>query len=312
MDLSIVTTLYRSSPYLAEFHRRASAAAGRSGAADYELVLVNDGSPDDSLEAAVELHRRDPHVVLVDLSRNFGHHKAIMTGLMQARGRMVFLIDCDLEEAPELLETFSAEMKRTGADVVFGQQTRRKGGWFERVSGEIFYRVFNRLSPEPMPRNTVTARLMTRRYVDSLVQHRDRELFLLGLMTITGYRQVPVPVVKGSKGATSYSFGHRLAMLVNAVTSFSNKPLVLIFYFGMLISLLALGGAAYLAIRWLFWGQYLVGWPSLIVSIWLLGGIMIMCIGIIGIYLAKVFMEVKSRPYTVVRAVHRSDDGEVG
>ena len=194
--------------------------------------------------------------------------------------------------------------------MVYGQQATRKGGWFERISGDLFYRLLNWLSPEPMPRNPVMARLMTRRYVDSLTQHRDRELFFLGVLTIAGYEQVPVMVVKGSKGQTTYSLGRRISILVNAVTSFSNKPLVFIFYFGTLVSLLSLGGAAYLAIRWLFWGEYLVGWPSLIVSVWLLGGITIMSVGIIGVYLAKIFMEVKPRPYTVVRAVHRSGDGE--
>jgi putative glycosyltransferase len=310
MDLSIVTTLYGSAPYLKEFHRRASEAADKFGAKKYELIFVNDGSPDDSLEAAIELHRQDPHVVVVDLSRNFGHYKAMMTGLMQARGEKVFLIDCDLEEPPELLETFLIEMGKTGADVVFGQQARRKGKWFERVSGDVFYRLLNWLSPEPMPRNVVTARLMTRRYVQSLIEHRDREVFMLGLWTITGYKQAPVAVVKGSKGETTYSLGRKITILVNAVTSFSNRPLLYIFYLGMLISFLSLGGAAYLIVRRLFFGDYLMGWPSLIVSIWLLGGFTIMCVGIIGVYIAKIFMEVKQRPYTVVRAIHQRGEGK--
>lgn len=309
MKLSIVTTLYHSAPYLPEFHRRATQAALKYAADDYELILVNDGSPDNALAVALDLHRSDPHLVVVDLSRNFGHHKAIMTGLMQAAGENVFLIDCDLEEAPELLETFEHEMQKTGADVIFGQQESRKGAWFERVSGDLFYRVLNLLSKEQMPSNVITARLMTRRYVQSLIQHRDRELFLLGLWTTTGYQQVPAKVVKGSKGESTYSLGRKLSILINAVTSFSNKPLVFIFYFGTLISLLSLTGAVYLVIRWMFFGDYLAGWPSLIVSIWMLGGFTLMCLGIIGIYLAKIFTEVKQRPYTVIRAVHRSGAG---
>ena len=212
------------------------------------------------MEVALDLHRQDPHVV-VDLSRNFGHHKAIMTGLMQARGEKVFLIDCDLEEAPELLNTFRDEMQKTGADVIFGQQDQRKGKWFERISGSFFYRALNYLSARPMPSNAITARLMTRRYVQSLIEHRDREIFILGLWTITGYEQVPVTVVKGSKGQSTYSLARKLSVLINAVTSFSNKPLIFIFYFGMLISFLSLIGAAYLVIRRLFFGDLLVGWP---------------------------------------------------
>lgn len=309
MDLSIVTTLYGSAPYIREFHRRAAEAAAKLGD-DYELIFVNDGSPDNSLDLALELHKQDPHVVVVDLSRNFGHYKAMMTGLMQARGELIFLIDCDLEESPELLETFRAEMQKTGADVVFGQQGRRKGNWFERISGDIFYRALNLLSAEPMPRNVVTARLMTRRYVQSLIEHRDREVFILGLWTITGYKQTAVTIVKGSKGESTYSLGKKISILVNGVTSFSNRPLVYIFYLGMIISLISLISAACLIVRRLFFGDYLMGWPSLIVSIWLLGGFTIMCVGIIGVYIAKIFMEVKQRPYTVVRAMHRHGDGK--
>src|SRR5262247_1354941 len=119
MKLSIVTTLYNSAPYLTEFHERVCAAAVQVSD-DFEIVLVNDGSPDNSLAVALELHRKDPRVAIVDLSRNFGHHKAMMTGLAHARGDLVFLLDSDLEEEPELLQKFYDEMSRTGADVVFG------------------------------------------------------------------------------------------------------------------------------------------------------------------------------------------------
>ena len=302
MDLSIITTMYRSAPFVAEFHRRATAAAAAAAFGDCEVVFVNDGSPDDALAAAVAL--ADPRVVVVDLSRNFGHHKAMMTGLAHARGDLVFLIDCDLEESPEWLAEFHGEMRRTAADVVYGRQARRKGGWFERASGAAFYRLLNALADVPMPANVVTARLMTRRYVDALVAHRDREVFILGLWTIAGFDQVPVDVVKASKGHSTYSVARKVALLVNAVTSFSAKPLVLISAVGSAISAVSIVAAvgtvvARAAVR------FDAGWPSLIVSIWFLGGLTILCLGVIGLYLAKVFAEVKDRPYTVVRHVYR-------
>jgi putative glycosyltransferase len=301
IDLTIVTTLYRSAPYLREFHARAGAAAARVAGA-YELILVDDGSPDDAQAIALELCRRDPRVGLIELSRNFGHHKAMMTGLAAARGRRVFLIDCDLEEDPEWLVRFDQVMAATGADVVYGVQAERKGGAVERWTGRAFYRVFNWLTTEPVPANLVTARLMTRAYVRSLVRHRDREVFLAGLWATTGFRQVPLAVAKRSKGTTTYDVRRKAAVLVNAVTSFSNRPLVFIFYLGCAI--LALSGAAgtALIIRRLFFGVYLAGWPSLIVSIWFLGGLGLFCQGIIAVYLSKVFSETKRRPYTVVRA----------
>jgi putative glycosyltransferase len=306
MELSIVTSMYRSAPHLDEFHRRASLAA-QQAFGTYEIVLVNDGSPDDSLEVALELYARDPRVRIVDLSRNFGHHKAVMTGLRYARGALVFLLDCDLEEAPELLGQFNTILLDQQADMVYGVQERRKGGFFERFSGEWFYRVFNQLSSVEVPKNVLMARLMTRRYVDALIHHRDKEVFLLGLLTLTGFKQVPVTTQKLSRGMTSYTLSRRFALLVNALTSFSNHPLLIIFYFGLLISMLS-GFAAFALVVWrLFFAGYVIGWPSLIVSIWLLGGITIMCLGVIGIYLGKVFSEVKDRPYTVVRAVYERE-----
>lgn len=304
MDLSIVTTLYYSSSYLEEFYARICAAAEQI-TDDYEIILVNDGSPDDSLDVALSLFERDDRVKVVDLSRNFGHHKAVMTGLAHARGDLVFKIDCDLEEEPELLGEFYAEMvKDSSVDVVYGVQDRRKGGPFERISGGLFYKLFNLLSDHPVPSNLVSARLMSRRYVASLVQHQDREVFLGGIMVITGFKQVSLVVKKHSKGSTTYTLGRKVSLLVNAITSFSNRPLVYVFYLGCAIVFLSSVAALYLIVRRVFFGIFLTGWPSLIVSVWLLGGLTIFCLGVIGIYLSKVFMEVKPRPYTVIRQLY--------
>ena len=228
----------------------------------------------------------------------------MMTGLRHARGDLVFLIDCDLEEPPELLETFYADMMRAPADVIFGQQETRRGGFFERFSGGCFYRILNLLSNYPLPQNVLTARLMTRRYVRSLVQHRDQEVFILGLWSITGFEQRAIKTEKSFHGQTTYTFAKKMALTVNAITSFSNKPLIYIAYLGISISVVAIFCAAYLVVRRIFWGDYLEGWPSLIVSIWLLGGLTILCLGVIAIYLSKVFTETKRRPYTIVRQIH--------
>lgn len=301
MKLSIVTTLYKSAPYIEEFYKRATEAAA-AVTDDYELLFVNDGSPDNACDLALALHRRDLHVRVIDLSRNFGHHKAMMTGLQHARGDLVFLIDVDLEEQPEWLAEFYATLQQTGADSVYGVQARRKGGWFERFAGAVFYKSFNAWLDHPIPENAVTARLMTRRYVDSLVEHRDREMTMAPLWAMTGYHQIAMPVVKQSRRQTSYKFRNRVANLVDNITSFSNRPLVYIFYLGTLIMVLS-GGYG----MWLIWEAThgavgVPGWPTVIVSIWFLGGITIFCIGVIGVYLSKVFAETKDRPYTIIRA----------
>jgi putative glycosyltransferase len=304
--------MYRSSPYLEEFHRRVSAQARALVGESYEVVFVNDGSPDDSLAVALRLHRDDPHLRVVDLSRNFGHHRAIMTGLAAARGALVFLIDCDLEESPEDLPRFHAELARTSADAVFGVREKREGGLFERLSGSAFYRVFNLLSPQPVVPDQVIARLMTRRYVEALVAHRERELFLAGLCALTGFAQVALPVQKAAKGTTTYTLDRRVAAFVNAVTSFSARPLVYVFYLGCFILVASALAAGALIVRRVFFGVMFPGWPSLIVAVCFFGGLTVFCLGLIGIYVAKVFAEVKGRPYTITRAVyeHRRADGE--
>ncbi|MBA3671402.1 MAG: glycosyltransferase family 2 protein [Gemmatimonadaceae bacterium] len=303
MNLSIVSTLYLSAGHVEEFYRRVSVAADVL-TPSWELILVDDGSPDASLALAIEIMRIDPRVRVIELSRNFGHHRAIMTGLAHARGALVYLTDSDLEEAPELLHRFHAEMSGTGDDVVYGVQASRKGGMLERMTGWVFYRLFNLLASSPVPANLVTSRLMTARYVRALVSHREQEMFLGGLMAITGFRQRPIIVAKSSRGETTYTLRRRVALFVNSVTSFSYVPLLAIFYLGCFIIVLASGGIVYLLVRKVAYHDLLVGWASVMITLWLLGGIMIFCMGLIGIYLSRVFSETKSRPYTIVAQVH--------
>ena len=303
-SLSIVATLYRSEPYVEEFCKRAAASARQLIGDDFEIVLVNDGSPDRSLEIAVGLTEQSPHIKVVDLSRNFGHHKAMMTGLAHAGGERILLIDSDLEEEPEWLLPFAEQMNEQGCDVVYGVQASRKGGLFERWTGYGFYTIFNALSGLDLPRNIVVARLMSRRYVDALLQHTEREVFMAGLWQITGFEQRAHTVIKHSTSETTYSIARRVSMLVNSITSFSNRPLHAIFYVGALISVVDVIYIAVVLYNWAFHDQQVEGWSSLIASVWLLGGLIISFIGIIGIYLAKMFSEIKARPYTIVRATY--------
>jgi putative glycosyltransferase len=303
MDLSIVTTLYCSENCVQEFYQRISEVA-RQITSDYELIFVDDGSPDNSLTLVLSICAQDTKVRVIELSRNFGHHRAIMTGLEHARGDLVFLLDSDLEETPETLLQFRKEMESTRSDVIYGVQTSRKGDWFERATGSAFYWLFNKLSTYPVPKNLVTARLMTLAYVKALIQHRDREIFLAGLWAITGFRQIGVPVEKGHKGNSTYNLVRRLALLVNAITSFSNRPLILVFYLGSGVLLVSGTAGVALIVRVIFWGAFLPGWASLMVSLWFLGGLMIFCIGIVGIYLSRVYSETKDRPYTIIRKLH--------
>jgi putative glycosyltransferase len=303
MKLSIVTTLYRSAPYVEEFHRRASESARRI-TDDYQIVMVDDGSPDNSLDLACAIARNDSHVHVVELSRNFGHHKALMTGLDYADGELCFLIDSDLEEDPETLGLFYKQLQSNDTDVVYGFQRERKGGWVERITGKIVYYLFDLLLPYRIPLNAMTIRLMRKEYVDALRMHREQQAVIGGLWVITGFKQIGVPLTKQSRSGPAYSTRHRWTTLIDSITSFSEVPLVAIFYFGIVVS--ALSGLIGLVLLFekIFLRQVLEGWVSVMLSVWFIGGILIFCMGLIGIYISKIFIETKGRPYTIVRRVY--------
>ncbi|WP_342051806.1 MULTISPECIES: glycosyltransferase family 2 protein [unclassified Cupriavidus] len=306
-QLSVVTTLYQSAPYLAAFYTRIGAELSKLGVS-YEIVFVNDGSPDNSLDLALGIQRHDEHVVVIDLSRNFGHHKAIMEGLSHARGERVFLIDCDLEEPPETLGAFYEKFEAEDCDVVYGVQETRKGKFFERMSGAAFYKLFNYLSDTEVPENWTIARIMSRRYVTSLVQFKEETMFLGGIMSAVGYRQIPLAVNKQHKGTTTYTLKRKIAAFTSAVTSFSEKPLKLVFYSGLGVSGVSFLYAIWLIAQKFIFGIPVDGWTTLAVSIWMIGGLVMLFLGIIGIYIAKIFLQTKQRPVSVIKHIYRKQD----
>lgn len=310
IELSVVATLYRSEQTVEEFCRRVMATTEKV-TSDFEMIFVDDGSPDASAEKVKSIAANDRRVTLIELSKNFGHHPAIVAGLTRARGKYVFLIDCDLEEPPEVLEAFWNEMRDSSdIDMVFGVQERRKGGLFERVSGELFWKLFRLVTGSNIPANTLTVRLMTRRYLEALSLYPERELFLGALMSSVGFGQKSLVVQKQERKGSSYSGGRKLKLFLNAITSFSSVPLIFIFYSGTLIATFAFLFAALLVAKKLIAGEAIqVGWTSVIASIWFIGGIVTMSIGVVGIYLYRIYMEVKQRPRVIVKAVHGGDQG---
>ena len=304
MLISIVTSLYKSSPYIRELHERLTLVASRL-ATDYEIIFVNDASPDDGLSIAVEIASRDPHVVVIDLSRNFGQHKAIMRGIAEAKGDRIFVMDSDLEEEPEWLERVFCELDPLKTDVVYGVQQAKKRNSYYRIGRSVFYFVLNRLSDYHFPENVVTARLMTRRYVDALLLFQEREVFLAGVWHVAGFGQMPVLVEKIERSPTTYTLGRLVALFLNSVTSFSTKPLMAVFLSGIILSLLAFIYTGVIVYRKLVWGMSVEGWASVMAATLTIGGITLMFNGIVAIYVAKIFLEVKQRPRTIVKSVYR-------
>jgi putative glycosyltransferase len=254
------------------------------------------------------MQERDPNVVLVELSRNFGLHQAIITGLQYAQGDYVFLIDTDLEENPELLARFWEEMQNNNElDVVFGIQSTRKGGFFERVSGRLFYKLLRMLIRFEYPANTLTARLMKKRYVDAVLAFSEKNLDVWAIFALAGFRQKGITVEKGSKGVTTYTFLKKLKMSIEIITSLSHRPLYLIFFIGLAWLFISGTYLVFILIQKWVYGAQIEGWASIMASVWLIGGVVIFLLGVIGIYLSKIFLEIKNRPLTIVRAVYRKD-----
>ncbi|HEY2799107.1 MAG TPA: glycosyltransferase family 2 protein [Chthoniobacterales bacterium] len=302
MEISVIATLYNSAPYIVEFVERARVAAG-SLADDFEIILVDDGSPDDSLDVALSLLPGRPFLKVIELSRNFGHHKAMMTGLEHASGDLIFLIDVDLEEPPELLNEFSAVLEAGRWDVVYGLQKRRKGALFERVGGYLAWRFLNVFLAVKIPHSHSTVRLMTRDYVSALLLHKEHMTAIGGLWVMTGFKQKGVEFEKRSRGQTSYSFGRRLIALLDSITSFSELPLYIVFYTGCFVLLGSFIMAVWLVIRRLH-GYLLAGWASTIVLITFFGGLIVFSVGVVGLYVSRIFIETKGRPYTLIRKIH--------
>lgn len=308
MRISVVTPLYSSAPYIVELHRRVVAAIRATGADEHEIILVNDNGPDNSLEIARQVAATDPGVVVVDLSRNFGQHRAILAGLAQATGDYVFVMDSDLEEEPEWITLFHEAMRGGVIDVVYGVQEAKKRGRFYRLGRRLFYALLNSLSDFSFPRDVVTARLMSRRYVEALLQFGEREVYLAGIWHVAGFSQMPIRVRKLDSSPTTYTLPKVAGVFVNAVTAFSTKPLIGISVAGIALSLVAFAYTAWIVLRKLVWGIAVEGWASVMAVTLVIGGLTLFFNGIMAIYIAKIFIEVKQRPRSIIREIIRFDD----
>ena len=291
IELSIVTTLYYSAQYLEEFYRRIRTEAEKI-TSNYEIIFVNDGSPDEVLELALSIYENDSRIRIIDLSRNFGHHRAMMTGLRSSTGNYVFLIDVDLEEPPELLGTFWNKITEDeNIDVVYGQSEIKEQTFLRTVMSNSFYFLFNLLSSYRMSGRDLVARLMKKHYVDALITYNERELFIPGIWIDVGFNQVPVKAQKSFHGGSTYTLNKRILMAIDAIASFSSMPLLILFFTGATISAISTAFLLFLIIRKLFFAEIIAGWTSVMVSIYLMGGFIMFSIGVLGIYLSKMYIE---------------------
>ncbi len=305
VKLSIVSTLYNSSGTVEDFINRAGVVAKNYASNDFEIILVDDGSKDDGLQKAIAKTELFPQLKVVELSRNFGHHNALREGIAHATGELIFMLDSDLEEEPELFPTFLEQLNST-TDAVIGVQSNRKGGFLERVNGAIFWKVFNFLTDVKIPKNICTIRLMKKEVAQAILKFQESEFFFSGVQNLAGFHQVNLIIQKKSKGYSSYTLKRRIALMMNAISSFSSRPLIYLISLGTIVSLIAIvSGIILLFRKFALHADFQLGWSSLILSIWFLSGVIMSMTGILGIYVAKMFNEVKQRPNTIVRNIYK-------
>lgn len=310
--LSIVVPLYNEAANVAPLLERIGAVVDRLRAEyDYEIVLVNDGSSDGTAAAARRAMEHRPNVILVTLSRNFGHQLAATAGLEIARGQAVVLMDGDLQDPPELVEAFVRKW-REGYDVVYAVRRTRTGeSRFKLFTARVFYRIIKRLTKVSIPVDAGDFRLMSRRVVDALRRSPERNRFLRGMVSWVGFNQTAVEYDRDVRhsGTTKYPLSKMIRFAMDGITSFSDAPLRFASYLGFAVSAIAFLYAIYVIVSKVFNVRplaYTPGWASTIVAVLFLGGVQLMSLGILGEYLGRVYDEVKGRPLYLISEVERS------
>jgi dolichol-phosphate mannosyltransferase len=268
----------------------------------WELVIVDDGSSDETPAILAEMAAQDERVKVVTLSRNFGHQTAITAGLDHAGGEAVVMIDSDLQDPPELIATM-IEHWRAGSDVVYATRTDREGeSRFKLTTARWFYNIMGRVSDVPLAANSGDFRLLDRRALDALLTMRERNRYLRGMTSWVGFTQTALPYARDARhaGTTKYSFRKMVHFALDAIASFSNVPLQLATVAGFVCAILAFL-AVPVAIAFRIFGQFIPGITTTVVAVLLLGGFQLMAIGLIGEYVGRIYDEVKRRPLYIVR-----------
>ena len=314
LQLSIVIPCYNEEACLAELHRRISAAAKAAVGESYELVLVNDGSRDDSWALMQRLGESDPRLLAINLSRNHGHQLALTAGLDLCSGEKILIIDADLQDPPELLGDMLAAMESQQADVVYAVRRARAGETrFKKATASLFYRILSKLTDVPIPLDTGDFRLMSRRALDALLSLPEQARFIRGMVAWIGFRQVPFLYDRHERhaGDSKYPIGKMLAFALDAITGFSTAPLRWASHFGLALVGVSALLLAYIAISWLN-GSTIQGWTSMMLVTVVLGAVQMLVLGMIGEYLGRLYIEAKRRPLYIVADVIGQAGGRQG
>ena len=299
MYLSIVTTSYNSASTITKFFSELKKVISELNISDYEVIVVDDGSKDETVEILKKIKENFNNLKIKILSKNYGHHKALITGLNESIGKLIFLLDSDLEENPSELKNLLKEIENY--DFVYGIQKKRAAGLITNFFGNIFYKLFNFVSSAEIPRNLMTMTLMKYKVKEELDRFKEKEIFFHGILHTIGFKKKGIIIDKTFKGKTAYTLSKKLNLFFDAITSFSSLPLKIFFYLGLIISSISAVYAIYLIFRYLSFKISVAGFTTLAVLVLFFGGLIILGIGILGIYIQKIFLEVKNRPRVTVK-----------
>lgn len=297
MYLSVVAPCMNEDEGLEAFYLRMRNAIQISEVPSFEIIFIDDGSTDHTWDVIKSLKAHNSHIKGLRLSRNFGHQAALAAGLKEARGEYVFIIDSDLQDPPELLIPMLKKMKQ-GHDVVYGERKTRKGETaFKLFSASLFYRILSKLADINIPRNTGDFRLINRRVLNAYNNLSEAQRFTRGLIAWLGFRQAALPYDREARyaGTTKYPLRKMINFSLDALTGFSLKPLRLIIYLGMMTSLVSICAFTYSLVQWLN-SATVPGWASIITAICILSSVQLICIGVVGEYVGRTFIEAKNRP----------------
>lgn len=276
---------------------------------NFEIVCVNDGSKDKTLKLLLELAEKDSRLKIIDLSRNFGHEMAILAGLENSTGDAVITMDCDLQDPPSLIPKM-LKLWEEGYEIIHAKRNKReKDSFFKKISAKLFYKIFNRLSSTQMPENVANFRLLDRNALDALLRFREHKRYYRGLSILIGFKQTFIEHERNKRvaGETKYPLKKMIRLATDAILAFSSIPLQIITQIGILISFVSFLGIVYALIVKLFFPEYAVpGWAFTTIAIFFLGGIQILIMSIIGMYIERIYTEVLNRPHYIIRAIYEN------
>ena len=301
--LSVVSPVYGCSTSLIELCNRLSETINKI-TNDYEIILVNDSSPDNAWEVIQKLCEKDKKVKGINFSRNFGQHYAITAGLNYTKGEWIVVMDCDLQDKPEEITNLYQKTKE-GYDSVFAQRKKRKDSFVKRLFSKLFYRLFSYLTETKQDASVANFGIYNRKVIDSVLQMKDQIRYFPTMVQWVGYKKHYLEVEHHSRadGDSSYNFKSLTKLAINNIVAFSDKPLRLTVRIGFYTSLISLLIGAYYLYRYITGEIVVLGFASLIISIWFLSGLIISILGVIGLYLGKTFEKTKDRPAFLINNI---------